>query len=90
LVPRELRSFALDQLGLVDENKHEVALAQGCVDPGLNPEQRRAALAEIDGRIRAAEVDEERIVRELEARGLDVDRRGDADPSIVLGLEPAA
>ena len=53
---------------------------------GLPTEERPAALAEIDAAIRKLGVEEEQIITEAEAAGIELDRREDADPAIVLGV----
>ena len=45
---------------------------------------RVAALARLDRDIAAAEIEEERLIRQAEAAGVTVDRREDADPAAVL------
>ena len=55
--------------------------------PGLK--EARLECERIDKEIRALGVKEEHIVRELEAAGLAVNRRADADPAIVLADDPA-
>lgn len=56
----------------------------------IGSESRSSQLAEIDARLRALEIEEERIVCALEAEGVDVLRRPDADPAVVLGWRGAA
>ena len=58
----------------------------GAAAPGLPALQRRRRLAELDAEIFALEVSEERQVEQLEAEGVDVIRRPDADPAAALGL----
>ena len=53
---------------------------------GLPTAERPAALAEIDAAIRKFGVEEEQIITEAEAAGIELDRRGDADPRIVLSV----
>ena len=53
---------------------------------GLPTAERPAALAEIDAAIRKFGVEEEQIITEAEAAGIELDRRGDADPHIVLSV----
>ncbi len=58
---------------------------------GLPRAKRAARLAELDHAIEALEVREEQLIREGEQRGLEVGRRGDARPEVVLAdLEAAA
>lgn len=49
----------------------------------------RDALAKLDAEIHGLCVREEVLVREIEAAGIPVNRRGDADPAIVLADDPA-
>lgn len=51
----------------------------------LTKEAREARLMELSTKLRALEVEEERLIRQLEAEGVVVDRRADARPEIVLG-----
>jgi hypothetical protein len=53
---------------------------------GLPTAERPAALAKIDAAIRKLGVEEEQIITEAEAAGIDLARRGDADPRIVLSV----
>lgn len=54
--------------------------------PGIPTAERPAALAEIDAAIRKLGVEEEEIIVAAEAAGIELDRREDADPAIVLGF----
>jgi hypothetical protein len=51
---------------------------------GVTAENRAARLAQLDAELAELERKEESAIRKLEAQGLDVDRRGDADPAVVL------
>ena len=51
---------------------------------------RVSRIAELQAELHALEVEEERLIVELEAQGADVLRRGDADPAIVLAWQGAA
>lgn len=55
--------------------------------PGLSRDERAARLAEIDERLASLEAAEECVVRALERAGVDVLRRGDANPSVVLASD---
>ncbi|HEY5299772.1 MAG TPA: hypothetical protein VIJ55_03755 [Acetobacteraceae bacterium] len=50
----------------------------------LAPAARAKELARIDDQLRAAEIEEERAIRSAEARGEETDRRGEADPRVLL------
>jgi hypothetical protein len=52
----------------------------------LGADERAARLAELDRKLWDLECDEEAAIRDAEARGLILPRRGDADPRAVLGL----
>src|SRR5438105_3658232 len=52
----------------------------------LAPEERAARLAELASKERAASIREEIIISAMERASLDVARRPDADPAIVLAL----
>ena len=67
-------------LHLFDE---EVADAK----PGLPAAERRKRLAELDGEILELGKAEEVLIERLEAEGVDVVRRPEADPRIALGIE---
>ncbi len=60
--------------------------AIGKTKPGLPAAERRKRLAEIDAKIFELEVEEERLVEQLLADGVDVTRRPEADARAVLGL----
>src|SRR5690606_12789306 len=59
-------------------------------EPGLPTAEREAALAEINERLLAAELEEEDIVRQAAAAGLTLHRRPDCSPAAVLRWDPAA
>ena len=61
-----------------------VGRSYGKSPPGLPAAERAAALAEIDRELREVELGEERLIRALEAEGLEIDRRADANPALVL------
>lgn len=50
--------------------------------------QRTSRMRKLREALFLLESQEEQLIRDLEAAGLDIDRRGDADPAAVLGLEP--
>ena len=54
---------------------------------GMDAGERARQIAEIDTKILAAERDEEQTIQQAESEGLEITRRADADPRIVLGLE---
>ena len=54
---------------------------------GVGQAERVKGLAELDARIFDLEVREEEMIVEAEEAGFDVERRPDADPSVVLGIE---
>ncbi len=56
------------------------------ITPGLPAAERRQRLAELDGQVVQLEHQEEQLIAELAAAGVDVSRRPDADPAVVLGL----
>ena len=56
------------------------------VPEGMPSAERSRRLAELDAQILAAEITEERVVEALEAAGVPVQRRADADPRAVLAL----
>ena len=58
--------------------------------PGLPVAKRRSRLAELDGQIYALETQEEAVIESLEADGVDIQRRPDADPRAALGLPDKA
>jgi len=51
---------------------------------GIPAAEREAAAAEIDRRLLALETEEEEIITSAETAGMDIPRRGDCDPRIVL------
>ena len=54
--------------------------------PGLPADERAQRLAELDHQLLELSRHEESMITELSTLGLDVSRRGDADPRAVLGL----
>jgi len=54
---------------------------------GMTLAARAERVRELEGELHEVEAAEEHMVCALEARGLDVYRRPDADPSIVLGID---
>lgn len=57
------------------------------LQPGLPRDARAERLAELDHQILDLSRQEEQLVNELAESGLAIDRRGDADPRAVLGLD---
>jgi hypothetical protein len=57
--------------------------------PGMSDAELHARLAEIDAELLAAELSEESSIRALEASGINVQRRGDADPRAALAADSA-
>ena len=57
---------------------------------GMSLAARAERVREMEGEVHQLEIEEEAAVCALEARGLDVYRRPDADPAIVLGIDEAA
>ncbi len=51
---------------------------------------RDDAIRELETKRRELEIEEERLVVTLEGQGVDITRRPDADPAIVLGIDEAA
>jgi len=72
---------------LVDLLVEEIDRAPEGRAPGLPSAARPAKLAELEARIFALECEEERLIEEAEAAGITIERRADADPCAVLGLE---
>lgn len=66
----------------------KIAAAYRPGSPSLTREQRDQRLAEIDAQLLAAEMHEERLIRQAEAVGLTLDRRADADARAVLAAMP--
>lgn len=60
------------------------------LEPGPDSAERARLLAEADRVLFEAELAEERAVMALEAQGMPVSRRADADPRAVLALQGAA
>src|SRR5262249_40611923 len=58
------------------------------IDPAtcIASADRAARLTLLTKKVRALEIEEENIVEALEAEGIVVDRRADAEPAVVLGL----
>lgn len=57
---------------------------------GLSKSERPARLAELDAAILKHGQREETLIRQAETAGLEIVRRADADPLVVLGLDAAA
>ncbi len=55
----------------------------------MSPAEQVKHARELDQVLLAAEVHEEEIVCRLEHAGLEVDRRSDADPRAILGVNPS-
>jgi hypothetical protein len=53
---------------------------------GLPTAERPGAVAKLEAEIRELGVQEEALILEAEAAGIEIDRRGDADPRIVLSV----
>jgi hypothetical protein len=53
---------------------------------GMSPADRDARLAALDQQILSLEREEEQTIAEAEALGLNIPRRLDCDPAIILGL----
>jgi hypothetical protein len=62
----------------------ETIRAAYAASEGMPAAERVAAIAELDAAIAALELEEERLVRELEDVGHPVVRRSDADPALVV------
>lgn len=60
--------------------------AQAAGGFGLGREERKAKLAELDAQLFDLELEEERAVCDMEAAGLAISRRADADPRAVLAV----
>ncbi len=58
--------------------------------PGLPAAERRTRRAALDAEIYALEREEESVIELLEAEGVDIQRRPDADPRAALGLPDKA
>ena len=58
--------------------------------PGLPSAERPARLEQLHQETRAIEREEEKMIRAAEDDGVEILRRSDADPLIVLGLDEAA
>lgn len=67
----------------------EAAMPFAAAD-GLTADQRAERIRELEAEQHRLEVDEERIVTGLEDRGIEVFRRPDADPAIILAAADAA
>ena len=52
--------------------------------PGLSAQERTAELERIDSEILELESAEEGLIRRIEGHGLEIDRRADASPAVVL------
>lgn len=58
--------------------------------PAPDPSEHSARLAELEAELGGLEREEELAIRALEAQGLSVIRRGDADPAVVLADDLSA
>ena len=67
----------------IDEHLNEHA-------PRLPSAERPARLEQIQRDIRELELEEEAVIRAAEDDGIEILRRADADPLVVLGLDEAA
>jgi len=84
----DLFDAALVLLGGDQLKERLAALVQGVdYDEGAPIADRPRLRADLQARIADLEINEELAVRELEATGADVIRRGDADPRIVLSWQ---
>ncbi len=54
--------------------------------PGLPVDERPAAIAKLDAAIRELELTEESLIADAGDAGIELDRRGDADPAVVLDV----
>lgn len=54
---------------------------------GMDAGERERQITEIDTKILAAERDEEQTIQQAESEGLEITRRHDANPRVVLGLD---
>lgn len=91
--PRDVvRALAfLNREGLRAALVADAAAAIEAAGGGLSEDDRSEALAAIDSELLALEVREELAIRESEAAGYEgLDRRGDAEPAVVLARDPAA
>lgn len=59
-------------------------------ESGMTADQRSERIRELEAEQHALEIAEEQIVSGLESRGVEVFRRPDADPSIILAASDAA
>lgn len=71
---------------LGDAIKHRLAelVEESNLPEGLPADKRPAAIKELEARINALEVEEEAIITDAEAAGMDIPRREDCDPRVVL------
>ena len=60
-----------------------------CEEDALTADEKRDQIAQLDELAHKIEVAEEALVVRAHEAGIDVHRRADVDPRIVLGLEPA-
>lgn len=56
-------------------------------DGGISSSERSERIAEIDAKIHAAETREEELIDEAERAGMQIARRADADPAVVLEVQ---
>lgn len=80
LAGKELRALCM----------REIDRAYATEGAGLPTAQRAAELEKLDRAILALEREEEALIEAAEAAGLEIDRRPDATPAVVLGLEAEA
>ena len=80
LIPKEIETM---MMSAVDTHLSEHAA-------GLPSAERPARLAELDAKILKHGQREEKLIREAETSGLEIVRRADADPLVVLGIDAAA
>jgi len=83
-----LATFLADQLH--EQLVAEVGNFYAAKGPGLSVDERAARIAAADAQILALEIEEEQLVRGMIAAGLQIQRRPDADPAVVLDVRPAA
>lgn len=71
---------------LGDAIKHRLAelVEESNFPEGLSADKRPAAIKGLEARIYALEVEEEAIITDAEAAGMDIPRREDCDPRVVL------
>lgn len=79
-------------LALIGAKAVKTALGQFVEALPVQPDhaEHSARLAELEAELHGLELEEERAIRALEAQGLSVIRRGDADPAVVLADDLSA